>query len=180
MSNAPDLAATFDQLWDLLGQRGPKRIGVLASLDKVGAPQARSVALCESDRTPGLISVRADYLSSKIEGLKADPRVSYHLWMPDEFVQLRLSGTAQIITGPKVRELWNKIPLPHREAYGHLPAPGRPVSASDDWIIAPSPERFTVLEIKLSHIDVVSLDPKGHRRAEFLRDNGWQGQWLSP
>ena len=180
MSKSPDLAATLDQVWTLLGQGNPKRIGVLASLDATGAPQARSVALCESDRGRAVIAMRADYLSCKIQGLKTDPRVSYHLWMPDELVQLRLSGTAQITTGPDVRDLWDQTRQPHREAYGHVPAPGKPIAASDDWTIAPSADRFAVLQITLFHIDAVSLDPAGHRRAEFLRDNGWQGQWLSP
>lgn len=176
----PNLAETLEQAWDLLSPNNAKRIGVLASLDETGAPQARSVALCESDRARGVIAMRADYLSCKIEGLKTDPRVSYHLWMPDELVQLRLSGTATITAGPDVRRLWDQVAAPSREAYGHVPAPGTPISDSDAWSIEPSPDRFAVLGITLAHIDAVSLDPKGHRRAEFLRSDDWQGQWLSP
>lgn len=176
----PNLEETLDQAWNILGSGGTKRLGVLASVDENGAPQARLMALCESDRLGEVISMRADFQSSKIKGLKADPRVSYHLWMPDELVQLRLSGTARIVIGPNVRELWNQTPIPKREAYGHVPAPGTPISASDNWNIEPSSDRFAVLEITLAHIDVVSLDPMGHRRAEYLRSDGWQGQWLSP
>lgn len=62
----PNLAQTLDQAWDLLSLNNAKRIGVLASLDETGAPQARSVALCESDRARGVIAMRADYLSCKI------------------------------------------------------------------------------------------------------------------
>lgn len=180
MSKSPNLAETLDQVWGLLAPGDTNRIGALASLDKAGAPQVRSVALCENDRARGVIAMRADYLSCKTEGLKIDPRVSYHLWMPEEKVQLRLSGTARIITGPEVRSLWDRTPVPNREAYGHVPAPGTPISASGDWKIEPAPDRFAVLEITVSHIDAVSLDPAGHRRAEYLRSDGWQGQWLSP
>lgn len=181
MSNLPpNLAETLDQAWRLLEHNETMRMGVLASLDEFGAPQARMVALRNCDRKRNIVATRTDLLSSKINGLRADPRVTFHFWVPENLVQLRLSGTASIVTGPKVRDLWDQTPVLNREPYSHVPSPGTPIAASDNWLMEPSPDRFAILEIALAHIDAVNLDPTGHRRAEFLRDDDWQGQWLSP
>ncbi|MFT4961826.1 MAG: pyridoxamine 5'-phosphate oxidase [Paracoccaceae bacterium] len=178
-SSAATLAETLDQAWHLL-TRDTRHGVVLATVDSDGAPQARMVALRHCDQDRGIVTVHTDLLSSKINGLLADPRASLHMWAPNELVQLRLSGTTQIVTGDTVQTLWDRVPNDGREAYGHVPPPGTPILTSGDWSISPSPDRFAVLEISLCHIDVVNLDPKGHRRAEFLRSNTWQGQWVSP
>lgn len=178
MNNSPSLGQTLDQTWQILTQPGTRHMVVLATTDEDGAPQARMVALRHCDRTRAIMRVYTDIKSFKIKGLQADPRVSILLWLPDDLQQLRLSGTAEILTGNPA--LWDQVPNLNREAYGHMPPPGTPIASSDDWSIAPSPDRFGVLEIRLSHIDAVSLDPKGHRRAEFHQHDNWQGRWLSP
>lgn len=181
MNNAtPSLAETLDQVWDLLTQPGTTHLASLATIDENGAPQARVVAVREFNRIQAKVTFQVDLLSLKLKGLTSDPRATLLIWMPKDLVQLRLSGTTEIITGARVLHLWDQTPEAHREAYGHVPPPGTAIGASDDWSIAPSAERLAVLEISLSHIDVVSLEPAGHRRAEFLHKNNWLGQWLSP
>lgn len=178
MTDTPDLAATLDQVWQILTDADVMHMAVLATLDQNGAPQARMVALRKCNRDQAIAAVHTDLHSPKIQGLRLDPRVSLHLWIAKDLVQLRLSGTVEIHLGTSAE--WDQIPQANREAYGHVPAPGTPITTSADWMISPSADRFALLEINLTHIDTVSLDPNGHRRAEFVQSDGWQGQWLSP
>lgn len=181
MSNTePNLSETLKQAWDLIGQSGTTRTGVLANLVDGGAPQARSVIVRGGDQEKGIIAIHSDLFSSKISELATDPRVSLLIWMPEELVQLRLSGTVRIVTGEEVSPLWEQTPDAERRDYGHLPPPGTIIADPDHWTITPTQDRFAVLEILLDHIDAVCLNPAGHRRAAFTRSNNWQGQWLTP
>lgn len=183
MSNTvPNLSKTLQQTWDLIGQSDTKRVGILANLVDGGAPQARSVIVRGGERERGIVAIHTDLFSSKISELAADPRVSLLIWMPEDLVQLRLSGAVRIVTGPEVSPLWDRMPEAERRDYSHVPPPGTIIPAPDHWTIPPTQEqdRFAVLEILLDHIDAVCLDPAGHRRAAFSRSNNWQGQWLTP
>ena len=185
MTNTPDLAETLDHSWQLLEQGArdrlsPARLVVLSTVLPDGGPDSRMVALRRADRGLAELDMHTDLLSHKINQLRLEPRVSVHLWLPDQLVQLRLSGAVQILSGEVVAGHWPQVPQANREAYGHVPPPGTEISASGDWQVHPEAARFCVLRMAVVRIDAVSLDPAGHRRALFSVEDIWQGRWISP
>lgn len=181
----PDLDETLAEVWDILAKGvthgdAPARLPVLATVDATGTPRLRTVALRAAHKSTAILEIHTDILSSKIRELRDNPHVSLLIWHSDILVQLRLSGTAQINTTGIAAQRWMDVPVASRVSYGHLPPPGTKIAASDAYECNPSPDRFAVLVIQLTHIESVSLDPAGHRRAEFIPDDAWQGHWVSP
>lgn len=177
-----ELAATLAEAWALLARgaadaRHPARLVALATLAG-DAPSLRTVGLRAARQAEGEIDMHTDALSHKIAEIAAAPSGAVLVWDPGTQVQLRLNGT--LGTRPGTAGEWARVPEPSREAYGHMPAPGTPIAHPAAWEIAPDPERFTVLTLRLERIDHVSLDPAGHRRALFTRSDHWCGSWLSP
>lgn len=183
MNEPPSLQETLDQAWHLLQQgvaegRSPMRFVTLATVDADNAPQARTVVLRSVHREKAEVSVFTDLRSQKILQLRQNPQAALHLWAPDVLLQLRLVGVIRIETG--LESEWQAVPLHMREAYGHEPPPGTAIGASDAWKVRPSIENFARLTLVVNRLESVSLDPDGHRRAEFHRKSKWLGQWLSP
>lgn len=176
------LTETWADVWAVLHRAitetgNPARYVSLATLNG-DAPALRLVALRHADAEAASVNVHTDRLSLKVPQLLANANVALLAWDPAALVQLRLTGTARLSTGNS--DDWAKVPDPSREAYGHQPPPGSPIPASNAWDIVPDPNRLGILRIRLTHVDHVSLDPNGHRRAGFARADDWRGQWLSP
>lgn len=181
----PSLNTVWEHTWSILQQaiandRSPLRFVTLATVDNNNAPQVRTVVLRELDRHAAVLSVFTDARSLKVQQLLANNAVSIHLWAPDQLTQLRLSGQATMTTGNVIQPDWNEVPDHMREAYGHVPTPGTTIAASDAWEVSPDIQNFAKISVSLNHLDVVCLSGAGHWRAEFLRKNNWNGNWLSP
>lgn len=184
-SAIPDLADTWNEVWNLLGAHlhrnaGPRQFVTLASVDATGAPRLRTVALRALDPAAARLQIYTDAQSDKIAEIEGNPAVSILAWAPEPRVQIRLSGQARIETGESLRALWEAQPPEARLNYSHHPAPGHQIDACDAYVQTPSLARFARLTVAVEHIDHVNLADSGHRRARFLRTDDWQGQWLSP
>lgn len=173
---------TLTQAWSLMtpDARGRGRLVSLGTLDAAGHPQMRTVMLRGADADAARVEIYTDLRSAKVEELRRDPRASVLLWSDPTQVQLRLTGRAEILTGPDVTIRWESLRDDQRLAYGHQPPPGTPIDRSDDWRDAPDPANLAVLRLTCDTLEHVSLDPAGHRRALFLRADDWTGRWLSP
>ncbi|MBO9449768.1 pyridoxamine 5'-phosphate oxidase family protein [Tropicibacter sp. R16_0] len=181
----PTLTAAWAQAWAILQQaiaddRSPLRFVTLATVDANHAPQLRSVVLRELDAEAATLYIFTDARSHKVAELGKNNAVSLHLWAPDHLIQLRLSGQAQISSGTPIRDHWDTVPDHMREAYGHVPSPGTKIATPDAWEVRPDIQNFAKITLILSHIDIVCLSRDGHWRVEFLRENNWKGDWLSP
>lgn len=179
------LRTTLDTVWSTLeahvfDQGANRTYATLATFDPERGPQLRHVSLRAAQRAPGEADVYTDLRSHKVAEITADPRVSLLIWQPQARVQLRLTGNATVVSGPQTRPLWDALPPDGRLNYAHEPAPGTPLPRGDAFSFVPDPANFAVIRVKLDHIDYVSLAETGHRRAAFLRSDGWKGQWLSP
>lgn len=177
-----DLAETHAHVWQVLAAgvgsaSHPARFVALATLHD-GAPQQRTVGLRAARPDRAEIDIHTDARSTKMAEIALDPAASVLVWDPTSQVQLRLSGTLR--ARPGTPEEWARVPDPSREAYGHQPPPGTVIATPDAWKIRPDFAHFAVLSLEVLRIDHVSLDPSGHRRAVFVRADGWRGAWLSP
>jgi pyridoxine/pyridoxamine 5'-phosphate oxidase len=180
-----DLEATLDQTWQTLADgiadpTSAARHPTLATAGRDGAPKARTVVLRAAERGPARLDVHSDAAAAKIGELRAEPRLSLHIWEPRSNLQLRLRGEASILTGAAVADIWCELPASARENYGGAPAPGTPIAEPGVYAAAVDPARFAVVRCALGEIETLHLGPDRHRRARFRRADDWNGTWLAP
>ena len=195
---ANDLLDTFEAAWRLLGRgaadrRSPLHTPVVASVDADGAPDARVMVLRAADRLTSRLRFHTDARSPKCAALdgRAVAVLGYH---PGEAVQLRLSGTARIITeGAEIDAIWTNSTPFARRCYLVEAAPGTPIASPASglpaWVEGRKPEmaeleparaNFALVMIDITAIDWLHLAQDGHRRAVFAAADGWRGEWRVP
>ncbi len=179
----PELAALLEDIWQRLGRgvadrRAAARHPVFATQAGSGGGEARVVVLRGVDRGDATLEVHTDARSGKVADLACVPRATLLVWDARARLQMRLRAEVTVTRGDAAR--WARVPGPARRAYGGAPAPGTPIPAPDAYTPAPDPAQFAVLACRLEEIDALRLDDAGHRRALFLRAEGWRGQWLVP
>ncbi|SMY07005.1 pyridoxamine 5'-phosphate oxidase family protein [Flavimaricola marinus] len=157
----------------------PARHVVLATQGPDGWPEARTVVLRGARPEEAVLEVHTDLHSDKIASLRKLPRAALHVWDAEQQLQVRVQADVQIASGPDVAEIWAKVPDPSRQSYGVTPAPGQPIADALAYAKVPDPATFAVLRCRVYTIDAVHLGAD-HRRARFVRDGDWAGQWLSP
>jgi hypothetical protein len=181
---ATTLEGLFDQAWlrlvrGVADRRAPARHPTFATVSPDRWPEARTVVLRAADRAAAMIEVHTDLQSSKVTALRANPRAALHIWEAGAHLQIRLSASVSILSGPEVADIWARVPDPSRQSYGTVPAPGQPIATALDYAKPADPHSFAVLRCAVQQMDLVHLGPQ-HRRARFLRADGWAGQWLAP
>lgn len=193
--NLPDILA---HAWSLLVRGGadrksPVHTPVVCSVDEAGLPQARVMVLRKADPAASSLRFHTDARSPKAAQLDGRP-VAVLAYHPAEQVQLRISGTARVLTdGEPVDGIWNQSTLFARRCYLAENPPGTPLpgpaSGLPAWIegqqptaeqIVPARANFATLWISVTSIDWLHLANSGHRRALFRADDGWAGTWLAP
>ena len=193
--NLPDILA---HAWSLLVRGGadrksPVHTPVVCSVDEAGLPQARVMVLRKADPAASSLRFHTDARSPKAAQLDGRP-VAVLAYHPAEQVQLRISGTARVLTdGEPVDGIWNQSTLFARRCYLAENPPGTPLpgpaSGLPAWIegqqptaeqIVPARANFATLWISVTSIDWLHLANSGHRRALFRAADGWAGEWLAP
>jgi pyridoxamine 5'-phosphate oxidase len=181
---AETLDGLHDQVWTRLtrgvaDRRAPARHPTFATVSPDGWPEARTVVLRGADRATALLDVHTDLHSAKVAALRVTPRATLHVWEAGAHLQIRMMAQVTILSGPDVAQIWARVPDPSRQSYGTVPAPGQPIPAALDYAKPADPGSFAVLRCAVQAMDVLHLGPQ-HRRARFLRADGWAGQWLAP
>ena len=193
--NLPEILA---QAWSLMVRGGadrksPLHTPVIASVDGHGLPQARVMVLRKADPAAATLRLHTDARSPKVAQLNGKPVavLGYHA---GEQVQLRLTGTARVLTDDDVVDgIWNQSTAFARRCYLALHPPGTPLpgpsSGLPAWVegqqptleqIAPARPNFATLWVDVTAIDWLHLANSGHRRALFRASDGWAGEWLAP
>ena len=181
---AADLSALHAQVWLRLSRgvrdrRAASRHPTLATVSREGRPEARTVVLRAVDAAGGTLDIHTDTLSAKVAELCANPFAALHVWDSGAHLQIRLEADVTILTGLDVAALWARVPDAARTAYGGSPAPGGPLADALAYDKTPDPARFAVVRLQVRAMDVLHLGPD-HRRARFVRADGWSGTWLVP
>ncbi|APX11435.1 pyridoxamine 5'-phosphate oxidase [Tateyamaria omphalii] len=184
MSDPGDLAAFLEEAWQLLRRgvadsRSPARYPTFATVSPAGVPEARTVALRRAAQTEAVVEVHTDINTPKIAAVRASPVAAFHVWLPKSNLQIRLTTTVAILTGDAVEEAWTRVPPASRVSYGTVPDPGTPIEDVYAYEKPPERARFAVLRCTIDHIDLVHLGER-HRRAEYVRSDGWAGTWCAP
>jgi hypothetical protein len=194
----PDLAAALETTWRLLtrgaaDRRSPMHTPVVASVTAEGRPDARVMVLRAADRTGAKLRFHTDARSPKCLALDGRP-VSVLAYHPGEAVQLRLSGTARIVThGADIDSIWTNSTPFARRCYMVEAAPGTPRATAGSGLpadvegrkpelveLVPARANFALVMIDITAIDWLHLAQDGHRRAVFAAADGWRGEWRVP
>ncbi len=181
---AADLDALYAQVWARLvrgvGDRhAPARHPTFATVSPDGWPQVRTVVLRASDPVACTLDIHTDLASAKVAALRHNPRAALHVWDASAHLQTRIELEVAILTGEDVSHIWARVPDPSRQSYGTVPSPGTPIAEALSYAKTPDPASFAVLHCTVRAIDAVHLGPH-HRRARFMKADGWAGQWLAP
>lgn len=187
-ADAPDwtdtLPATLGRAWHLLTEGAARRNRfasrpVLATLSPDGWPEARTLLLRSADRSAGLLRFFTDAETHKMASLAAHPRAAVHVWDPEAEVQLRITAEVQVLTGGVTQAEWDALPQAGLVNYGKVPVPGTPIDAPLAYTETRDRAAFAVIEARVVALELLHLSAT-HRRARFVRADGWAGAWISP
>lgn len=192
------LRETLDTVWLLLAagaadRRSPVHTPVVANMGLDDAPDARVMVLRAADRAAATLRFHTDLRSPKCHRLDGQRAivVAYH---PGEAIQLRLAGTARIVTeGATIDAVWAAASPFARRAYLVEAAPGNALAAAGSGLPAGLDGRapdaaellaarpnFALVMVELTAIDFLHLASGGHRRARFTMAEDWRGCWVVP
>ncbi len=191
------LDAALDTAWRLLvrgaaDRRGPMHTPVVATAS-AGVPDSRVMVLRAAERATATLRFHTDARSPKCTDLDGGP-VSILAYHPGEAIQLRLAGTARLLTdAPEVDAIWAAATPFARRCYLVEAAPGTALPSPGSGLPAaaegrqPTPEEligarpnFAIVRVQVSTIDWLHLAQSGHRRAVFDAADGWRGGWVVP
>lgn len=195
-----DLAALEKDCWlrllnASLHYKDPLHNPVVANVNDQGINQ-RTVVLRKVDTEKKELSFHTDVRSGKWTELKKNPAVSWLFYNPAGRIQIRLSGAAVLHHNDIVAEnAWQNSTLSSRKIYlgqnGPSSLSANPVSGLPPAFESadPTPEQseagrknFGVVTTKISWMEWLWLNSKGHRRASFKYHPGGQFDttWLVP
>lgn len=160
-------------------------------------PQLRTVVLRSAQRDTRSLSFHSDRRADKIEEVRANERIAWHVWMPERSLQVRMRGRATVHTDDALADrMWEAEPP---ESLGHYLNDDPPATAIDEPVdelpdafhegtlteedVAAGRPHFAVVRTVIDEIDALHLQPGNHQRALFTWDtasNAFSGSWLVP
>lgn len=172
----------------------PFHLPVFATVED-GLPRVRSVVLRRFWRRPPALAFHSHAGAPKIFQIRANPAVSWLFYNPEERLQLRIRGTAEILSdGDLHAEQWAATDVFSRRCYlgdapslpSRKPTSGLPKDLNDRKPTRDESEagraNFVVVRSTIEEIDCMELDVHGHRRSLFRwHPNGeLESKWLTP
>jgi len=173
------------RIWTEL-QRAPQdrhsqwRTPVLATVDKKGAPDARTVVLRHADAKLSRLHIYTDLRSPKVAELADQPNAMLVFWSKRLNWQLRVRVQISVQTaGPQVDAVWARVSQSAAAGDYLSPLapgdrlPGAPALPRDST----HPHHLAILVAQVQEIDWLELARSGHRRA-LLGADTWA--WRVP
>lgn len=195
-----DLDTILTDIWTRWGRgsadrRSPFHTPVVASVNAIGTPAQRVMVLRQTDRSAGTLRFHSDIRSGKVAQIAEHSTVNVLGYDAGAKVQIRASGTAQIIaTGAIPDAAWAATSPSGRRSYLTTLAPGTisdqatsglPKGYENTVPTLPESEagraNFAIIVVTLDRFEWLHLASTGHRRAAFTRSGDtWAGAWLIP
>ena len=179
-----DLDEFLDHAWSLLtrGVADPKSVAknpTFSTISEKGFPTMRTVVLRRADRIANCLEIHTDSQTNKVCSLEKNNFAGLHFWIPKAKFQIRASVVVDILTGSKVQDQWNKIPMQSRVSYGSTPSPGIQINGPFDYHKLPDQDKFAVLRCNIKELDILYLGTL-HQRAIYTNTNLWEAKWVAP
>ncbi|PXF41718.1 Pyridoxine/pyridoxamine 5'-phosphate oxidase [Gracilariopsis chorda] len=145
-------------------------------------PTVRSVNI-RSINKDGL-SFCSDKRAAKAQILSQVPEAELHFWLPQVYLQMRLSGKLRINKDEKMRQEWWSSLRPHEKLWFAWPTPAAPRDEAALAAAKPSEDisdDFAILTLDVDFVDVSLLAPSPFaRELHILRVNEWCIQAVNP
>ena len=184
MKQFSDLSEFLDQAWSLLTRgvvdaKFASRNPTFSTISDEGFPTMRTVVLRRANRVSNCLEIHTDLKTNKVVSLKKSNFAGLHFWIPKAKFQIRASVVVDILTGSKVEDQWNKIPIQSRVSYGSKPSPGIEVNGPFDYQKLPKQDNFAVLRCDIRALDLLYLGAL-HQRALYKTGNPAISTWVAP
>ncbi len=164
------------------------RVGVIATVDRHGAPHARSV-VCRRIEDDGSLWIASDARSGKNMHVRHESRAELAFWLPGLRQQYRVAGVVSVLCAtdddPRRPELWRELSDSARALFAWPPT-GRPREEPPDAFpravpaeVEP-PDEFEVLVIDPERVDHLDLNGHPHRRRRWYGDGEWVEEEINP
>ncbi len=176
----------FDELSSAL-QKGalekkhPFRYFTLATVGVDGMVRQRTLVL----RKVGpelLLTFFTDYRSKKIMHIHENNRVSLLFYHPDELLQLRIDGLAEIDRDKDaIKSYWMSVKEAQRKAYTTATAPGSELENPESLEYLNENNYFCAVNITPFKIEYLKLKDPNHIRINYSKtERGWDSSYLVP
>jgi hypothetical protein len=136
----------------------------LATVSPEGRPGVRTLILRGFDQKEGTAELHSDSRAGKVRDIKFSRHVSILAWSPDDQLQIRMSGKAELHNQDGLaRTRWEALSDKARATYGLAAEPGSSVDGPEQSNLTPDRqfEMFTVIVVSLSRADVLRLESGG-------------------
>ncbi len=149
---------------------------VLATINRGGDPDARTVVLRAVRPQSRLFSVNTDCRSPKSSEITERPCGVFVFFDPEKALQLRVVTDIRVHTEDGVAaKAWHKLPAKARRRYLTAAAPGSPAPAPGAGVPGPDEplddaagfRHFATLQAVVTHMDWLHYAPEGPIRAGF-------------
>lgn len=165
-------------------RRSPFRNPALGTVDAAGAPSLRTVVLRGFDPYAATLCVHTDGRAAKVTEMRAEPRVSLHVWDDEAQIQVRVGGRATLHSGDaRARAEWDRLHPGSRATYAVEQMPGTRIGDPDALSRIPESAAFqhlAVVDVAMLSLEWLHLAPEGQRRARFTFGPAPDAAWLVP
>ena len=185
----------LDKIWDelILGLNSGKHPFHIFTVSTVknNKPDSRSVVLRTVDKENKSISFHTDLRSKKILQIKESENICALFYDKDSKIQLRIYGSASKETNSLlIKEKWNSSKEMSKLCYLNKISPGEVINKPKDYLYGKEElnnielgiKNFSIINIKISQIDWLSLNHEGHQRMliNYTSNNKIDFDWVAP
>ena len=185
----------LDKIWDelTLGLNSGKHPFHIFSVSTVknNKPDSRTVVLRGVEKENKSISFHTDLRSKKVLQIKESENICALFYDKDSKIQLRIYGSASKETDSLlIKEKWNSSKEMSKLCYLNKIPPGEVINESKDYLYGKEElnnielgiKNFSIINIKISQIDWLSLNHEGHQRMliNYTSNNKIEFDWVAP
>ena len=185
----------LDKIWDelTLGLNSGKHPFHIFSVSTVknNKPDSRTVVLRAVEKENKSISFHTDLRSKKVLQIKESENICALFYDKDSKIQLRIYGSASKETDSLlIKEKWNSSKEMSKLCYLNKISPGEVINESKDYLYGKEElnnvelgiKNFSIINIKISQIDWLSLNHEGHQRMliNYTSNNKIEFDWVAP
>ena len=185
----------LDKIWNelILGLNSGKHPFHIFTVSTVknNKPDSRSVVLRGVDKENKSISFHTDLRSKKILQIKESENICALFYDKDSKIQLRIYGSASKEKNSLlIKEKWNSSKEMSKLCYLNKISPGEVINEPKDYLYGKEElnniklgiKNFSIINIKISQIDWLSLNHEGHQRMliNYTSNNKIEFDWVAP
>ena len=185
----------LDKIWNelTLGLNSGKHPFHIFSVSTVknNKPDSRTVVLRAVEKENKSISFHTDLRSKKVLQIKESENICALFYDKDTKIQLRIYGSASKETDSLlIKEKWNSSKEMSKLCYLNKISPSEVINESKDYLYGKEElnnvelgiKNFSIINIKISQIDWLSLNHEGHQRMliNYTSNNKIEFDWVAP